>query len=833
SAWYHKATGIASNQGSPPDYQWINGFRTKLLNYTYTEMDQIYDPSATAAMVTAALNEGRSLVVYMGHGSSTSWGTTGFSNTNVNALSNYWMLPVIHSVACDNGNFSTTTCFGEAWLRAQSGGQPRGALAAYMSSISQGWTPPQYGQQGFVDSLVSDRYNTVGGTLFIGGMAMLEHYNGGYDGTSHFNTWIIFGDCSVQMRTDSPAAMAATYPTAVLVGTSSIPVTVAGVEGALVGVSAEGEWLGSGYTDGAGTVNVTLNEPLNVPGTVKLTITGYNKEPIQADIEVIPPTGPYVIYQSTTVLGDGQADIGETVSLNIELKNVGIETAYGVVGTLSTTNGQIAVTAPSQGYGDMAPGATALPGEPYVFEVGSLADNTVVPFHLDIVSGLDSWEADFPLTVHAPDLAEAGWQIDDTEGNGNGRLDPGETVGLTVTVVNGGSGTALGTQLAISESDPYLTIIGPTTQALGDIPSGAQTISPTFTLTADGDCPIPYGAQLSLQISSNAGFHSVSGVVNLLIGQADLLVVDSDAEITETRIIDALLELGYAHTRWNTFDPGKAVVPLDTLLAHHTVIWTAGDQGSTGITPDNQANLIAYLNQEGSLLLSAENYAPNYPSAPLTTSYLRITSSQANISGSAVDGTTGDPVGDGISATLSYPTGLDVMPDAITPGIGAVTVFRMQGSNSSVVIRYAGEGPASFKTMFFGVPLEAFPALASNPDNIGTVISRSLSWLAGGDILAPTTPSNPMLANDGTLSWSPATDNVGVDYYSVYRSLSAFFSVQGMTPWATPAGTSVQITEGLGDVAVNYTYRVTATDAAGNESPASPPVGEFDFEIQE
>jgi len=57
--------------------------------------------------------------------------------------------------------------------------------------------------------------------------------------------------------------------------------------------------------------------------------------------------------------------------------------------------------------------------------------------------------------------------------------------------------------------------------------------------------------------------------------------------------------------------------------------------------------------------------------------------------------------------------------------------------------------------------------------------------------------------------------------------------VQGMTPWATPTGTSVQITEGLGDVALNYTYRITAQDAAGNESSASVPVGEFDFQIEQ
>jgi len=44
-------------------------------------------------MITNYLNDGRSMINYCGHGSTTSWGTTGFSNTQVNALANENMLP--------------------------------------------------------------------------------------------------------------------------------------------------------------------------------------------------------------------------------------------------------------------------------------------------------------------------------------------------------------------------------------------------------------------------------------------------------------------------------------------------------------------------------------------------------------------------------------------------------------------------------------------------------------------------------------------------------------------------------------------------------------------
>ncbi|MBD3349823.1 MAG: hypothetical protein GF400_11610, partial [Candidatus Eisenbacteria bacterium] len=72
AGWYHKGTGIASDEGTGDDgeYDWehMDNIRTDLLGFTYTEVDQIYDPSASASQVTNALNEGRSIINYTGHG---------------------------------------------------------------------------------------------------------------------------------------------------------------------------------------------------------------------------------------------------------------------------------------------------------------------------------------------------------------------------------------------------------------------------------------------------------------------------------------------------------------------------------------------------------------------------------------------------------------------------------------------------------------------------------------------------------------------------------------------------------------------------------------------
>jgi hypothetical protein len=202
-AWFWKGMGIASNQGpgddGEDDDEHMDNIRLDLLANGYTLVDQIYDPSASASQVANGLNNGRGIINYCGHGSTTSWGSSGFDNGDINALVNDGMLPFICSVACVNGQFAGYTCFGEAWLRAtnNSTGNPTGAVGAYMSSINQSWDPPMAAEDEFVDRYVAGDYFSYGALCFAGSCLMMDEYGSG--GVSMFDTWHIFGDPSLQV----------------------------------------------------------------------------------------------------------------------------------------------------------------------------------------------------------------------------------------------------------------------------------------------------------------------------------------------------------------------------------------------------------------------------------------------------------------------------------------------------------------------------------------------------------------------------------------------------------------------------------------------------------
>ena len=290
--WYNKGIGIGSEYGpgddNEYDYQHIRNIRSKLLNFTYTFVDEFYGGSEgggdapgepSPSMITTALNEGRSIINYCGHGSTTSWGTSGYSNSDVSALTNDNMLPFIDSVACVNGDFDGQTCFAEAWLRATHNGQPTGAIATFMSAISQGWNPPMAAEDETIDLLVGtyadNMKTTIGGLYYNGDMKMNDDY--GSDGYMETDYWTIFGDPSLQVRTNTPEPMTVTQNPVIPLGAPSFEVNVPGVNGALCALSREGVMLASGYTDETGYALLEFNGPLTGVENITLVVTAFNK----------------------------------------------------------------------------------------------------------------------------------------------------------------------------------------------------------------------------------------------------------------------------------------------------------------------------------------------------------------------------------------------------------------------------------------------------------------------------------------------------------------------------------------------------------------------------
>ncbi len=224
AGWYLKGTGVASNEdGGTGFYDWerMNLVRDMLIdNLFFTNVDQIYDPGATASQVTTALNDGRSVVNYIGHGSGTSWGTTGYSVSNIAALSNEYRNPFVLDVACDNGDFTMNECMEEAWVREGSLADPKGAIGAFGASTLASWVPPCDMQNHAMFLLTTRAKQTVGGVCFNGVMYAMDQWGGSSgEALKLMEQFNIMGDCSMMltlgMEPDSTAPDQITDLTAV------------------------------------------------------------------------------------------------------------------------------------------------------------------------------------------------------------------------------------------------------------------------------------------------------------------------------------------------------------------------------------------------------------------------------------------------------------------------------------------------------------------------------------------------------------------------------------------------------------------------------------------
>jgi hypothetical protein len=189
--WFWRGTGVSS------DGAYMDTVRQKLLDHGYTEVDQIYDPDATPQMVIDALNAGRGIVNYYGHASAVNWYTGSFGIEHIGMLTNEGMLPFVLTVACSNGAFHLEECMAEAWLRAQHGGAPTGAIACYAASGYQYWDGPTSAHQETIDLYLDGEYHSFGTLCFAGGCKMIDEY--GPEGVSMFDTWIVFGDPSLRI----------------------------------------------------------------------------------------------------------------------------------------------------------------------------------------------------------------------------------------------------------------------------------------------------------------------------------------------------------------------------------------------------------------------------------------------------------------------------------------------------------------------------------------------------------------------------------------------------------------------------------------------------------
>ncbi|MCD4652118.1 MAG: T9SS type A sorting domain-containing protein [Candidatus Cloacimonetes bacterium] len=520
--WLHKATGIASSQGDglghdggESDPVHMGYIRDDLLAYNYDEVDEIYDPTATNAEVFTAINTGRSFVNYVGHGSLSRWVTTNFTNADVNLLINDYLLPFIVTVACNNGDFNENqVCFAETWMRAQNDAMnaPTGSIAIYASSISQSWAPPMTAQDEIVDLIVNEDKLTVGGTCYNGSCEMIDDHGTG--GISLFETWHIFGDASLLLRTDTPMPIISQHLPFLPLGIYVMDVQTDAAN-ALVSLNYNNEILASGYTNDNGFISLQLDSSLtpDSPTNLILTTTAYNRTTLIETLPIMIVQGPWVMVNDMTT--DDQPVFGSTLSFDLQLENVGADDSSDLTAVLTVDNPYVTVIDGTEDLGVVTHGQVTDYSD--IFSI-QLADNIPNQESITLVVAIEGttndWSRTFYLTSEAPNLIVGNMLVLDNLGDGNGIVDPGETLVLSIPIANTGSADAPEVEATIFCSYPLVTLTIDREEMGNLVVNGNDTAD--FQITLDEQVPLGYIITVGFYVES--GGYSVMNSYDVSVG---------------------------------------------------------------------------------------------------------------------------------------------------------------------------------------------------------------------------------------------------------------------------------------------------------------------------
>lgn len=736
-------------------------------NYIPQTPAHLTDWGGNATRVNNDINQGTFMLQHRDHGMETGWGEPGYTNTNVNALNNT-DLPFILSINCLTGKFDySSECFAEAFHRHQKGAV--GLIAA--TEVSYSFVNDAY-LWGFFDNLWPEFMPTMGTAgpvkvypsfANVAGKFFLQASNWPYNTSNKEVTYYLFhhhGDAFTSVYSEMPQNLTVTHNPVLLSGETSFTVTAD--DGALIGLSVNGQLIGSADATGA-PVNITI--PPQLPGNnLLVTITKQNYYRYATTVQTIPPAGAYVIHESCTITdssltdmpgnGNGLLDYGESVFVNLCTKNVGTQNASNVTVTLRTSDSLVTITDSTEVYGAINANSSLLKYHAFKFTLSSLVpDKKNVNFTVVASDGANTWTSYFSLLAHAPKLEYVEYALNDSAGNNNGRLDPGETVQLKVKVKNTGTSMAFDVAGEISTANTYITL-NTAVQNFGGLDTNA-VVEKRFVVTASQSTPAGNPALFNLNITGTYGL-TAGGSFTVIIGQIPVLILDLDPNTSSANKIKTAIENNSVTAQLSTAMPSalnlytSIFVCLGIYSSNHKLTATEGQQ------------LADYLNGGGRLYMEGgDTWCYDTPTAvhPMFKILKGIdgSSNLATIQGQA--GT----IAEGMNFTYSGENSYIDQVSAIAP---AKLMFKNSTPVYGCGVSYAPTTPPLYKTV--GTSFE-FGGLTDgvSPATKDSLMKRILIFF---NLLDPTPveliaftaiPSE----NSIVLNWETATElnNMGFD----------------------------------------------------------------------
>jgi len=331
----------------------------------------------TRSAVIESLNSGMHFVHYALHGGPGSVGgadgTVYLCLPDIDTLRNGYKLSIQTAISCFTGALDEVwwddhDCFAEHFLT----NQLNGGVASIMNSRF-GWgsgVEMYYSEDidtTFYHKVFTEKFQNIGEALAVTKDAYVPRVT--WD-----SLWVwclyelnLFGDPEMPLWTASPQNFTVSYPATLPMGTNSFVVTVSNgfspVEGARVCCMMDTIVYAVETTDVTGDANFN-NIELPYTGVMHVTVTKENYLPYEGDIDIDGSGGIFLVRYVVTDTagssdGNGEINSGETIDLNVWVRNTGTLFETSLRGSLYTDDTYISILRDTTTFPDITPGDSA------------------------------------------------------------------------------------------------------------------------------------------------------------------------------------------------------------------------------------------------------------------------------------------------------------------------------------------------------------------------------------------------------------------------------------------------------------------------------------------
>lgn len=450
--------------------------------------------NVSAGKVIEVMNQGRTIIDYSGHGSNTSWAGPEISQDDVRSLTNAAALPFVIGNACITGDYRVGESFGETWQR-----HPAGAITYWGSMDSSYWDEDDILERAMFDAIYRDDKLAFGDVTSYALGQVWAHYAGKARSAYYWETYVTFGDPSLDLRTTKTRQVQVDGPQALPVGITTVAYTVteggAPVKGARVALkvneaSIDGPHVLSNLTDDEGKVSFDITNEAADIRSFSVAVSGNNTVLAENRLQIIPANDPYLAFNAYKVQDRAEQAVfvGEDATLTFNVQNLGLQPTQGGKITLAAIEGPATIVASEVIVRPLAARDT------YRVEGGALAIKVAADAQSgDIVKLALKWEtregqaATVPLNLRVLRAKLALQKVDFGTPGDEGGISPGASGQVYVTVRNTGSETIVNGTLSATAGACIASVGG--NLAIESLAPGAELrVATPFDVVAGTDC---------------------------------------------------------------------------------------------------------------------------------------------------------------------------------------------------------------------------------------------------------------------------------------------------------------------------------------------------------